>query len=73
MWIDGKAILLAESLDRKLLESECVVLAGMAPRVCGVLEAFELSAEDFEHHIEGTVPVNDASRQAPCEPRRPRP
>lgn len=73
VWIDGKAILLAESLDRKPLGSECVVLQGMAPRVCGVLEAFELSAGDFEDHIEDTVPVNDASRQALCEPRRPRP
>ncbi|MYD99393.1 MAG: amidohydrolase family protein [Gammaproteobacteria bacterium] len=73
VWIDAKPILLAEPLDRKLLGSECVGLEGMAPRVCGVLEAFELSARSFEDHNAATVPVNDASRQAPCEFRHPRP
>ena len=32
----------------------------------GALSAFDLSAETFARHVEGSVPVNDVSRQAPC-------
>ena len=66
-WIDGRAILLSESLPESLGAEECIALDGMAPRVCGVLSAFGLSPSMFAEHVEGTVPVNDVSRQAPCE------
>ena len=35
----------------------------------GVLSAFGLSPTTFAEHVEGTVPVNDTSRQAPCKAR----
>ena len=66
-WVDGRAILLSETLPESLGAGECVTLKGMAPRVCGVLSAFGLSPSMFAEHVEGTVPVNDVSRQAPCE------
>ena len=66
-WVDGRAILLSETLPESLGAGKCVTLKGMAPRVCGVLSAFGLSPSMFAEHVEGTVPVNDVSRQAPCE------
>ncbi len=66
-WIDGRAILLSETLPESLGAGQCAALEGMAPRVCGVLSAFGLSPSTFAEHVEGMVPVNDASRQAPCE------
>ena len=68
-WIDGRAFLLSGSLDETLSERECVTLEGVAPKVCGVLDAFDLSVESFGSYIKDVVPVNDASRQAPCETR----
>ena len=69
-WIDGRAFLLSGSLDETLSERECVTLEGVAPKVCGVLGAFDLSVESFGNYIKDAVPVNDASRQAPCETPR---
>ena len=66
-WVDGRAILLSKALPESLGAGRCVTLKGMAPRVCGVLSAFGLSPTMFAEHIEGTVPINDARRQAPCE------
>ena len=66
-WVDGRAILLSETLPESLGAGPCVALKGMAPRVCGALSAFGLSPTTFAEHVEGTVPVNDASTQAPCE------
>ena len=67
-WVDGRALLLSEMLAESLGEGQCVALEGVAPRVCGMLSAFGLSPATFTEHVEGAVPVNDASRQAPCEP-----
>ena len=66
-WVDGRAILLSESLPESLGAEECVALDGMAPRVCGVLSAFGLSPSMFAEHVEGPVPIIDVIRQAPCE------
>ena len=66
-WVDGRAILLAEALPESPGAGKCVAIDGMAPRVCGVLSAFGLSPTTFAGHVAGTVPVNDAGRQAPCE------
>lgn len=66
-WIDGQAVLLAEALNEALGKQDCVTLDNMAPQVCGVLDAFGLSPESFDRYIEAVVPVNDVSRQAPCE------
>lgn len=56
-WIDGRAVLLSESLS----EQNCV-----APKVCGVLGAFGFSAASFGAYIEDAVPANDVTRQASC-------
>ena len=69
-WIDGRAILLSEFLDEGLKGGECIKLAGVAPKVCGVLGAFGLTAESFGEHIKDAVPLNDVRRQAPCEVSR---
>ncbi|MXW51433.1 MAG: amidohydrolase family protein [Gammaproteobacteria bacterium] len=69
-WVDGRAILLSEALPKSLGAGECVALEGMAPRACGVLAMFDLSPAAFAEHVEGAVPINDNSRQAPCEARR---
>ena len=66
-WVDGRAILLSETLPESLGAGQCVALQGIAPRVCHVLSAFGLSPSMFAEHIEGTVPINGASGQAPCE------
>ena len=67
-WVGGRALLLSETLPESLGAGRCVALDGMAPRVCGVLSAFGLSPATFAEHVAGTVPVNDTTRQAPCEP-----
>jgi len=66
-WVDGRALLLSKTLPESLGAGPCVALHGMAPRVCGVLSAFGLSPAAFAEYVAGVVPVNDASRQAPCE------
>ena len=66
-WIDGRAILVAGLLEEALGGRECVALEGVAPKVCGLLGRFRLSAGEFGAYIEDAVPLNDASRQAPCE------
>ena len=66
-WIDGRAVLLAGTLDARLSDQTCVTLAGVAPKVCGVLGPAGLTAERFADDIKDAVPLNDASGQAPCE------
>ncbi|MYE83948.1 MAG: amidohydrolase family protein [Gammaproteobacteria bacterium] len=66
-WVDGRALLLSETLPESLGAGRCVALPGMAPRACGVLSAFGLSPATFIEHVANTVPVNDAGRQAPCD------
>ena len=66
-WVDGQAILLSEALPERLGAGHCVALEGSSPRVCGALSRFGLSAATFAELVEGAVPVNDVSRQAPCE------
>ena len=68
-WIDGRTVLVAESLDGPLGDGKCVGIEGMAPRVCGVLGALGLSAEEFGDYVDGAVPVNDTSGQAACDAR----
>ena len=65
-WIDGRAVLLSGALNEALGGRDCVSLDEVAPQVCGVLDAFDLSPERFGRHIEGVVPVNDVAGQAPC-------
>jgi len=65
-WVNGRAILVSESLSGSLSERDCVALEGVAPKVCGVLDAFGLSAASFGAYIEDAVPVNDVTRQASC-------
>ena len=69
-WVDGRAILLSETLPESLGAGQCVALDGVAPRVCGALPAFGLSPATFAGYVEGSVPVNDVSRQASCEVTR---
>ena len=66
-WIDGRAMLLADSLEEPLSGDKCVRIEGMAPKVCGVLGGLGLSAEEFSVHVVDAVPLNDTSRQAQCE------
>ena len=66
-WVDGRALLLSETMPESLSDGQCIALEGIAPRICGVLSAFDLSPTTFAEHIDGTVPIADASRQAPCE------
>ena len=65
-WIDGRAVLLSGALSETLGGQHCVTLDGVAPQVCGVLDAFDLSPEGFDLHTDGVVPINDVSGQAPC-------
>jgi hypothetical protein len=65
-WIGGRATLLAPTLDDALSERECVVVDGVAPRVCGVLAAAGLSPAAFPRLIEDTVPLSGTARQARC-------
>ena len=69
-WIDGRAILRSASLDDVLSDGKCVALEGVVPEVCGVLDDFGLSAGTFGDYIKDAVPLNDTSRQAPCETSR---
>ena len=66
-WVNGRLVLLSGLLDESLSGRKCVTLEGVAPKVCGVLDAFGLSVKSFHVYIADTVPVNDARRQAPCE------
>ena len=68
-WIDGQAILLSEALPESLGAGPCVALEGTAPRVCGALSRFGLSPATFAKHVKDAVPLNDVSRQAPCNPQ----
>ena len=65
-WIGGLPVLMSGALIEALDGQDCVTLDGVAPQVCGVLHAFDLSPEDFARYIEGVVPVIDVSGQAPC-------
>ena len=65
-WIDGRPVLLTGALNEALGRQDCVTLDNVAPKVCGVLDAFDLSPERFDRYTEDVVPVNDASGQAPC-------
>ena len=68
-WIDGQALLLSEALPESLGAGPCVALDDMAPRVCGALSRFGLSPATFAKHVKDAVPLNDVSRQAPCNPQ----
>ena len=68
-WIDGRAVLVSGALGEALGGPDCATLDGVAPRVCGVLDALGLTPEGFQQHIEGVVPVNDVWGQAPCAAR----
>ena len=70
-WIDGRAILISDQLDEALGANACVALGGMAPRVCGVLDAFGLSVARFGEYLENVIPLNDTTGQAACGPPRP--
>ena len=65
-WIDGRAVLLSGPLEGALSGEDCVVLEGVAPRVCGVFGASGLSVERFGEYTADAVPVNDARGQASC-------
>ena len=54
-------------LETALNGRDCEAMEGATPKVCGVLDAFGLSAKSFHAYIAGTVPVNDVSRQAPFD------
>ena len=70
-WIDGRAILVSDPLDVALGTDGCVALDGTAPRVCGVLGEFGLSAARFGEYLENVIPLNDSTGQAACGPPRP--
>ena len=65
-WIGGKVTLLSDLMHAAISTHNCVTLDEVAPRVCGILSNFDLSAQSFSKHIKGTVPLNDVRRQAPC-------
>ena len=65
-WIHGRVILLSDMLDERLSDQACVTLAGIVPKVCGVLGRAGLPVETFADDIRDAVPLNDVSRQAPC-------
>ena len=69
-WIDGRAVLVSGALSQALGGQDCATLDGLAPQVCGALDPFDLSPEAFGQHIQGVVPINDVSGQAPCEDPR---
>ena len=58
-------VLLSGELSEALEEEDCMTM-DVAPQVCSVLDAFDLSPASFRLHIEGVVPVNDAAGQAAC-------
>ena len=60
-WIGGRTILLSRLMDERLSESDCVALDDMAPRVCGVLDAFGLTVDAFGEYVVGFGP--DKRRQ----------
>ena len=68
-WVDGRPLLASGLPDAALTGRECVALAGVAPKVCGLFGAFGLSVENFGDYTAGTVPLTDTRRQAPCETR----
>ena len=70
MWVDGRAILLSGLMDERLSERNCVALDGMAPRVCGVLDAFGLTVDAFGEYVEDSVPINNTRGQAACGAER---
>ena len=65
-WIDGRTVLLSGELSEALGGEGCVTLDGVAPQVCGIFDAFGLSPEGFDRHIEGVVPIGGVGGQAPC-------
>ena len=66
-WIDGRTMLVSDSFDEALGDGECVALDRVAPKVCGMLGRYRLTAESFGTYVEDAVPLNDVGRQAPCE------
>ena len=66
-WVNGQVILLSEMLDDRLSNQQCLILDGVSPRVCGVLEKFNLSEMEFQNSVKDIVPLVDTTRQAPCE------
>ncbi|MCY3812179.1 MAG: amidohydrolase family protein [Gammaproteobacteria bacterium] len=65
-WIDGRPVLLTESMASALGLGRCEPLEGMKLTLCGVFDRFGLSSSDYHHLARAAVPLNDTARQAPC-------
>jgi len=68
-WIGGEATLTAATLEGLAPAGACLALAGLAPRVCGVLAPLGLTPSRFAQLTADSVPLNDMTRQAPCDPQ----
>lgn len=69
-WIDGQVVLVSPKIAARFPERGCVAVAGLSPRVCGVLGDFGWSGERFVSLAEGTVALTDVRGQAPCDAKR---
>ncbi|MDE0006846.1 MAG: amidohydrolase family protein [Gammaproteobacteria bacterium] len=67
-WIGGEVVLAAAALEGIAPASSCVALAGLESRVCGILGPLGLTPSRFAQLTADSVPLNDMTRQAPCDP-----
>lgn len=70
-WIDGRPVLLTESMASALGVDACEPLEGMKVKLCGVFDRFGMSSSDYHHQARDAVPLSDTARQARCEAERP--
>ena len=71
-WIDGQVAVLSPIIAAAFPERNCTAMAGLSPKVCGVLDEFGWSSERFASLAKGTVALTDVRGQAPCDARRAR-
>lgn len=67
-WIDGRPVLLTESMASALGMDACESLEGMKLKLCGVFDRFGMSSSDYHHRARDAVPLTDTARQAGCSP-----
>ena len=70
-WIDGRPVLLRESMADALGIDACEPLEGIRLKVCGVFDRFGMSSSDYHDLARDAVPLNDTARQAGCKAERP--
>ena len=70
-WIDGRPVLLRESMADALGIDACEPLEGIRLKVCGVFDRFGMSSSDYHYLARDAVPLNDTARPAGCKAERP--